>query len=102
MKPSCTDRLSSLPVSVDISPSRAATFDRNHVRTTGEFEFPANALWGFDAKPGARISCVNGLVWVTQSGDGADHVLAQGESFTVFPRGRVVIQALSDARVHIA
>jgi hypothetical protein len=98
MKPSCTDRLAT--VSVDISPLLAAR--PSPVRTCGEFAFPADALWGFDAKPGARVSCVGGSIWVTQTGDGADHVLGEGESFTVYLRGRVVIQALSDARVLVA
>jgi hypothetical protein len=95
MKPSCTDRLGT--VSVDLSPLLATR--PSHARTRSERAFSAGALWGFDAKPGARVSCVDGSIWVTQTGDGADHVLGEGESLTVDLRGRVVIQALADARV---
>lgn len=105
MKPS-TDHVACSPVCLEISPSAAARgatmSDRIHDRTAGQFEFPTNALWGFDAKPQTRVTCLGGLIWITQTGDGTDHVLAENESFTIALRGRVVIQALSNARVEIA
>lgn len=43
---------------------------------------------------GAVLAVTEGLLWLTRSGDPADHLLAAGTTFT-FPRGAlVVVQAL--------
>jgi hypothetical protein len=48
---------------------------------------------------GASLAVADGLLWLTRSGDPADHLLSAGTIFS-FPRGAlVVIQALrSEAR----
>ncbi len=46
---------------------------------------------------GHGIAVFEGRVWVTQDNDLRDFVLDAGESFTIERRGRVVVQALSDA-----
>jgi hypothetical protein len=49
---------------------------------------------------GLELSVVEGIVWVTQSGDSQDYLLAPGEVFHVYrPGGRVVIQALRGAAI---
>ena len=50
---------------------------------------------------GERIVCRAGTVWVTREGDGTDYVLNAGEAFERPGRGRVVLQALSDATVEV-
>src|SRR3954463_5656339 len=50
---------------------------------------------------GGRIVCRAGTVWVTREGDGADHVLSAGEALDLTRRGRVVVQALTDAAVDV-
>lgn len=51
---------------------------------------------------GGRVVCRAGTVWVTREGDGTDHVLNAGETLEPAGRGRIVIQALSDATVEVA
>jgi hypothetical protein len=84
------------------------------VRSVGEGTRPAVAAaaairllaGGVMAVPrwlgGERIVCRAGTVWVTREGDGTDYVLTAGESFDRSGRGRVVIQALSDATVAVS
>ena len=43
---------------------------------------------------GRRIRCLSGTLWITQTGDGRDHIVLPGESFTAERPGRVVLQAL--------
>jgi len=42
------------------------------------------------------ISCTQGTVWITQTGDTEDHLLAPGEIFETLEEGLVVMQSLSD------
>ena len=43
---------------------------------------------------GASLAVTDGLLWLTRSGDSADHLLSAGTTFS-FPRGAlVVVQAL--------
>jgi hypothetical protein len=48
---------------------------------------------------GTRILCVAGELWITQHRDTSDHLVAQGDWFTVDAPGKVVIQAQRPARV---
>jgi hypothetical protein len=43
---------------------------------------------------GRRVRCLSGTLWITQTGDGRDHIVLPGESFTADRPGRVVLQAL--------
>lgn len=47
------------------------------------------------------IVCHRGTVWVTQRNDIEDYVLKSGDMFLISLRGKVVIQALEDARIEI-
>lgn len=51
---------------------------------------------------GMAIECKNGMVWVTCAGEHQDYILRAGRSYTPRTKGRVVIQALDEARVDIA
>ena len=44
-----------------------------------------------------RIRCTSGIVWVTQEGDAGDVVLRRGETVVTRTRGKVAVQALTDA-----
>ena len=46
---------------------------------------------------GMSVSCMDGAVWLTQSGDLNDHLILPGMSFTVSCKGKVVMFALSSA-----
>jgi len=49
------------------------------------------------ARAGGGLSVLEGRVWLTQPNDLRDHVLVAGESFAFSRRGRIVVEALSDA-----
>ncbi len=51
---------------------------------------------------GTRICCQAGLCWVTLEGDSRDHILRAGSSFEIRSSGRVLVTALSPARVLLA
>lgn len=52
-------------------------------------------------EPLTTIVCKKGLIWLTQAGDNNDHVLTDGEKFTLDRRGVVLLEALPDALVRI-
>lgn len=54
-----------------------------------------------EIEPMTTIVCKKGLVWLTQSGDNNDHVLTDGEKFTIDRRGVVLLEALPYAQVSI-
>jgi hypothetical protein len=54
-----------------------------------------------DAARGALVRCVEGLLWITQDGDRADHIVGAGDSFRVDRDGSVIVQTFRPARVAI-
>ena len=48
---------------------------------------------------GHAIRCLSGTLWVTQEGDGRDHVLAAGDEFVIESTGVIVVQAFTPALV---
>lgn len=48
---------------------------------------------------GLPIRCLAGGAWITQEGDGRDHILRSGGAFRITHRGRVMIQGFGDAEV---
>ena len=50
---------------------------------------------------GVEIVCLEGSVWVTQTGDSEDHVVRAGGSFVSWKRGKVVVQAMGSAGLAI-
>jgi len=54
-----------------------------------------------EIEPMTTIVCKKGLVWLTQSSDNNDHVLTDGEKFTLDRRGVVLLEALPYAQVSI-
>ena len=97
MKPTCPARVSApslTPVRREIPlPEQIAR------GMPDEFSLPQGALWATSPRADLRIQCLRGELWITQAGSADDIVLLTGESFVPAPRGRVVIQALSEARV---
>jgi DUF2917 family protein len=51
---------------------------------------------------GLEVTAVSGAVWITQSLDARDVILAQGQSFTLDRQGRAVVYALKEAAIVIA
>lgn len=54
-----------------------------------------------EIEPLTTIVCKKGLIWLTQAGDNNDHVLKDGEKFTLNQRGVVLMEALPNAQVRI-
>lgn len=50
---------------------------------------------------GKVISCRAGVLWLTQQGDTADHLIRAGEDFAVSRRGLVLITALAEAEFEV-
>jgi hypothetical protein len=51
---------------------------------------------------GTKIMVEEGIVWLTQSGDRRDYILASGDKFAATKRGKLLIQAMRDAVVRIS
>jgi hypothetical protein len=58
---------------------------------------PAGAVLGFAVAARSRITCLGGELWVTGPGTD-DQILSAGQSLSVIGQGRVVAEALRDAR----
>lgn len=52
-------------------------------------------------KSGAAVCCDKGVLWITQPGDNRDYILLPGDSLVVNRRGKVFIQAMRDATLHV-
>ena len=95
MKPTFPERLTAAsPVFREIPLARGQV-----ASTPGAFDLPHGALWSTEPQRGLTIHCAQGELWITQAGDDRDTVLSVGKAFVPRAKGRVVVQALSDARV---
>jgi hypothetical protein len=54
------------------------------------------ACWVDGVRGGNCIQAVDGLIWVTASGDIEDHILPAGEKLKLAKPGRLVVQALRE------
>lgn len=48
---------------------------------------------------GARIECLNGLLWITQEDEGRDVLLGPGEEITLERDGKTLVEALKPSLV---
>lgn len=64
-------------------------------------ELRRGALMRVEAHAGQEVAVFDGQLWITQSGDSRDVFLRRGESFSFDGTGRIVVEALSDARVAV-
>ena len=53
-------------------------------------------------KPGSTLFCDAGVLWVTQTGDQRDYVLLPGDKMIITKRGKVLVEAMRDADVHVS
>ncbi len=51
---------------------------------------------------GRVISCREGVLWLTQTGNPGDHLIRQGEAVSIERPGRIVISALADSICSVA
>jgi hypothetical protein len=53
------------------------------------------------AQPKMAIECRDGVIWVTCAGESRDYMLRAGRRYEPKTRGKIVIEAIDDARVDI-
>ena len=105
MKPTCPERFASTPsVTVlreipFVAPALPPQVAQN---TPDEFDLPDGGLWATTPRTPLTIHCLTGQLWITQAGNTDDIVLLPGDTHTLAAKGRVVIQALTDARIALA
>jgi hypothetical protein len=61
----------------------------------------ARAVHRIDNGRGLQVTCVKGVVWVTQERDSRDIVLSAGQSAVLDRRGLAVVYAFKDALVTV-
>lgn len=96
--PPPSSRLTRFPAGTFIAAPRAGTDTgvRHFV------ELRENAILALNAeKLPPALRCVQGLIWITQEGDTRDRVLHVGQVWYPAIRGKVVVTAMSDARVEM-
>lgn len=70
---------------------------------TVEISLAANEVFTLPGDPrGARLEALHGLVWVTQDNDPQDYMLTPGQKLTLTRRGRVLVEALPEARIRFS
>lgn len=57
--------------------------------------------WTNSDSRGKVLTCLQGMLHVTQEGDYKDYILTPGQEFTVTERGLVVVQALGESTVGV-
>jgi hypothetical protein len=70
--------------------------------TDVEVHLKAGAVVSVDVPAGGvDIESRRGTLWVTQPADATDYVVPEGWRVTAARPGRLVVQALSDASIHV-
>ena len=73
------------------------------VQAKTKIRMPRHTFQRMDmVKPGSTLFCDTGVLWVTQANDSQDYVLLPGQKMTVTKRGKVLVEAMRDADLHIA
>lgn len=54
-----------------------------------------------NVEPGMTVVCDEGVVWLTESNDLQDYALRPGHSVVIRRKGKVLIEALDAADLHI-
>jgi hypothetical protein len=68
----------------------------------GEVELAARSVHRIVDGKGLRVTCLEGVVWITQERDRRDLILLPGQSFVLDRPGVAVVFALRDATISVA
>jgi hypothetical protein len=72
-------------------------------RPQAELYLRRKGLWRAQGhRRGLTLTCLEGTVWITLAGDPQDHILSGGQALSVGRQGRVLVEALRDARLRLA
>jgi hypothetical protein len=66
-----------------------------------ELHLRAGAVVSVDGRGSVEIESRRGTLWVTAADDATDYVVREGRRVEASRPGRIVVQALSDADVHV-
>jgi len=69
--------------------------------TAGPFCLIGNGVVSIAAVPGLVVRVRDGSLWITQTGDSADHVVRAGERFVAERAGRLVVSAFGHSEVEL-
>ena len=69
---------------------------------TPELAMRAGEVITLDDAQGVRIASRMGFVWITEEGDGKDHIVGPGDALVLRRAGRALVQALQAASISIA
>ncbi|MBX9591092.1 MAG: DUF2917 domain-containing protein [Hyphomonadaceae bacterium] len=72
-----------------------------HVLDIQPIRLPARSVQRVEGGKGRQITCLEGVVWITQAKDDRDIILTRGQSFIMDRKGLTVIFALKPAAVAI-
>ena len=102
-------RYASVMVDLETSPQRPGRIAAAWARLAGCLK-PAAARWPqgivrlprhgwrtIERPDGLVIRGLSGVVWVTQSGDPQDHLLAEGQTMRINGNGHLIVHALDEA-----
>lgn len=64
-------------------------------------ELEPHAVLPLHRAGGARIACLEGVLWLTQEADRNDIVLEAGDTFTIENEGDALVQALQGSRLAV-
>ena len=72
---------------------------KENIRALSEITLAKHKMWSIEGdRRGDVISCLSGILWITQQGDMKDYVIEAGRNFWVTKPGTVVVQALDDSQ----
>lgn len=52
-------------------------------------------------RDGRKITCLGGMIWITQEGDGIDRILTSGDIYQSRIPGDIIIEGLDHSQVRI-
>lgn len=70
-----------------------------HVLEIKPIRLPARSIQRLESAKGQQITCLGGVVWVTQANDNRDIILSKGQSFIIDRKGLTVVFALKEAAI---
>ena len=72
-----------------------------HVLEIKPMRLPARSIQRLVGAKGQQITCLGGVVWLTQANDNRDIILSKGQSFIVDRTGLTVVFALKEAAIAV-
>ena len=72
-----------------------------HVLEIQPIRLAARSVQRLDGAKGQQITCLGGVVWITQANDNRDIILSKGQSFIIDRKGLAVVFALKDAAIAV-